>query len=283
MFNVQELTEQAGYEYWVLRKCLIAVEKHAGVSSDVTVVFLKDGTKEHFLQMYSHFGSAKQVQVIEDLSPLLFVSSYKMIDMYIEWILNSNGQQVPRRFDQKYRICIDNASMLSLPSEISSDDHNVLLELYDKLRLKRNCIIHGSWGRNQKGDLQFDYTKGEVQDQETIIFKDVINLAELAVLFYDRIHSQQGAEQIETSYRYLSDQLIVLHQSHTFGIVNPRFYEVILEADDKGTVELGPIREYLKKDNTNHNVAYKLTVRTPSKELIFTSKELNGKDSISLK
>ncbi|KIY20661.1 hypothetical protein [Mesobacillus subterraneus] len=122
MFNVQELTEKAGYEYWVLRKCLVAIEKHAGVSSDVTVAFRKDGTKEHIMQMYSEFGSEKRVQVIEDLSPLLFVSSYKMIDMYIEWILYSNGQQVPRRFDQKYKTCIENASTLSLPTPISVDD-----------------------------------------------------------------------------------------------------------------------------------------------------------------
>lgn len=174
MFNVQELTEKAGYEYWVLRKCLIAIEKHAGVSSDVTVAFRKDGTKEHIMQMYSEFGSEKRVQVIEDLSPLLFVSSYKMIDMYIEWILYSNGQQVPRRFDQKYRICIENASTLSLPTGISVDEHNVLLELYDKLRLKRNHIIHGSWGRNQKGDLRFDFMERGIRDQDTINFKDVI-------------------------------------------------------------------------------------------------------------
>lgn len=282
MFNIQDLTEKAGYEYWVLRKCLIAIEKHAGVSSDVTVVFRKNCTKEHIMQLRSEFGSEKRVQVIEDLSPLLFVSSYKMIDMYVEWLLNNNGQPVPRRFDQKYRICIENASTLSLPSAISVDDHNVLLAFYDKLRLKRNHIIHGSWGRNQKGDLQFDYTERDIHDQDTISFKNVINLAELTVLFYDQIHSQQGAEQIETSFRYLSDKLIKLHQSHTFGINNPRFYEVILEADDESTVELVPIWEYLKKDNMNYPVAFKLTVRTSSKEMTFTAKELIGKDIILL-
>lgn len=250
MFIVQDLTEKAGYEYWVLRKCLSAIEKHAGVSSDVTVSFCKDGTKEHIMQMYSEFGSEKRVQVIENLSPLLFVSSYKMIDMYIEWLLN----------------------YASTPPMIWVSDHEVLLALYEKLRLKSYYIIHGFWGRNVNGDLQFNYTDKGTLDQDEIGFNDVINLAELIV-----INNQIGAEHIETSFRYLSDQLIILHQSHSFGIDKPRFYEVILEAEDESTIELQPIREYLKKDFMNHPVSFKLTVRTPSKELIFTNKDLSGK------
>lgn len=272
MFQAQDLTEKAGYEYWVLRKCLLAIEKHRSVSSDVTVVFHKDGTKEHILQMYSEFGSEKRVQVIEDLSPLLFVSSYKMIDMYIEWLLDSNGLPIPRRFDQKYQTCRANATTLALPSFISQLDHGVLLALYDQLRLKRNYIIHGSWGRTINGDLQFDYTDRGMQDQDCVAFKTIVNLSELVVLLYDRIHNQHNAH-LETSFRFLSDQLFSLHQSHSFGITRPRFYEVIMEANDGSKIELQPIRDYFQKDNMNQPFSFNMTIRTPSKEFMLTDKE----------
>lgn len=127
------------------------------------------------------------------------------------------------------------------------------------------------------GDLQFNYTDKGILDQDEIGFNDVINLAELIVLFYDRIHNHPGVEHIQTSFRYLSDQLIMLHQSHSFGIDKPRFYEVILEAEDESIIELQPIREYLKKDIMNHPVSFKLIVRTPNKELIFNRQRLKWK------
>ncbi|WP_153126696.1 hypothetical protein [Peribacillus tepidiphilus] len=47
MFRGQDLVEKLGYERWVLKESVLAVEKGYGITSDSTVTFQLNGLKTH--------------------------------------------------------------------------------------------------------------------------------------------------------------------------------------------------------------------------------------------
>lgn len=68
------------------------------------MIFHLNGLKTHKLEMYEEFGSNKRIEVLENLSPLLFVTCYKALEVIFEWILKENVDDVPFQFAKKINL-----------------------------------------------------------------------------------------------------------------------------------------------------------------------------------
>lgn len=90
---LQKLAERTEYETWLLEAVYALVEQEFFLSWPDAVVYPADKSKAQF------FGYARGNIVLVDWrpgfmnagSPLVFVSTLKVLDMLIEWVLEQNG------------------------------------------------------------------------------------------------------------------------------------------------------------------------------------------------
>ncbi len=223
MFDTTELVDKLGYEKWVINESLQAIKQANGTLSGRTIQFNPENIS-HFVNAGEHLGSQRGVRIIEKLSPLLFVTSYKIIDMIFEWILKENSNKVPWQFAQKIKLYkeLKQGSSLHIPESIHDEQEllNIMFLLYEKLAPYRNQIIHGSWGSIvNNGDLSFSFTKHEEDYEKEISFKDILNFSEAATLLANEFTTPSlNSSFVFTTIKFLLDEILNLHGGTPFGV-----------------------------------------------------------------
>ncbi|MCX6376793.1 MAG: hypothetical protein NTU88_12305, partial [Armatimonadetes bacterium] len=157
----QELREQIGYEGWLIQRCHDCLEKNKGIIAPLTVVIHDDGARDFHVVITDYIGAASAASLVNDMTPLIFCSSFKILDLVLEWCLRENGITPAQRafsFSEKIRRCRTNAIKV-WPDfiENSAALQTVITAMYAYCRPKRNAIVHDVWGTNVDGDLHFDY------------------------------------------------------------------------------------------------------------------------------
>ncbi|BCC09770.1 TPA: hypothetical protein ACTZ2G_005407 [Bacillus cereus] len=265
MFRGQDLVEKLGYERWVLRESVLAVEKGYGITSDSTVTFQLDGLKTHKLEMYAEFGSSKRIEVLENLSPLLFVTCYKALDMIFEWILEENESNVPFQFAKKIKLYehSNGLSEFKYPTSLINEQPliQVFFKLYKKLAIYRNKIIHGNWGTNVCGDLYFSFEDRNKHYELNVSFKDILYLSEAVSLLTDELIARSvDSESVYMTIKFLVDKLEHLHGDPLFNISKPKHYKVEYELGDKNFIDIEEIRNYLIKQSSGMPISFHLLI-----------------------
>lgn len=266
MYDIAKLEEKLGYEKWVLREAVLAVEKHHGTVSDQTVVFQLNGTKSHIISISDELGAHKRVEMLEKLSPLLFVTSYKIIDMIFEWILEENVATVPFQFSRKIELLENhiNQSNLILPAILISEKQvvDVLFSLYKEWALYRNKIIHGNWGTIINGSLNFSFTDKGTPFQLNIDFKNILNLAEIVSnIANELLKPSDHSLAVFVSVKYLLDTLSEFHRNAKFNVQKPRYFKAEIQGGKNMNVNNKDIRDYLFSQSSGMPISYTLLIR----------------------
>lgn len=287
MFNSQKLIEKLGYERWVLRESVLAVEKAYGIQSDSTVIFQLDGIKNHTIELFEELGSNKRIEVLENLSPLLFVTCYKALDMIFEWILEENEENVPYQFHKKIKLFESSSSLPGFKYPLSLNNEQkliqVLFSLYKKFAIYRNKIIHGNWGTNINGDLKFSFEDRGKHFELNVSFEDIICLSEVVSLVADELISESSdSDSIHITIKFLLDKLKHLHESNLFNISKPRHYKVEFELGNNSIINIKEIYTYLKKQNLDTSVTFTLYIFSKTEKWLFPWQVIRYMDSIDI-
>jgi len=102
--SVNELKDKFGYELWILN--FIINKKHV-LNSEISPNFFYYDDKQLRKVLVQDFpGSGILKEFLENISPLIFLTCYKIIDVIFEWILEEhemNGviNKVPWNFKEK--------------------------------------------------------------------------------------------------------------------------------------------------------------------------------------
>lgn len=275
MFNTTELVDKLGYEKWVINESLLTVKQANGIVSDRTIQFKIDGLINHSFMIKDSMGSNKSVSILEKLSPLIFVTSYKILDMIFEWILKENCGSVPWQFAQKINLYneLKQNSNLRLPELIQDEQEllDILFLLYEQLTVYRNQIIHGSWGSIiNNGDLSFSFTKSDVLYEKEISFKENLNFAEAVTLIANELTTPSlNSPLVLTTTKYLLDKIPNLHSGTLFDVHKPFHYKVEYEVNEIEIVDVQKINDHLQHQSNNYPYSFELIVVSPKKRWAF--------------
>ena len=265
------LQEKLGYEQWVLQESINILELNKGKLSSYTVEINDNSPVVLKVMASEHFGASLAADLINEMSPLLFSASYKILDMVIEWIIHENQGDCPWQFSKKISLLNDKQGSLTLPTLFSFDTEifNVLVRLYSNLVDFRNAITHGKWGKNQEGNLSFNFEKRDGSIiKTTISFEQVMGFSECMAWCANELinHSTtpEISEKVALSIKWSLDKLHSLHGGTLFGIPSPRFFKVIrrtkLNDDEIVKIDLKGIRKTLNDITMNSQYAYSLLV-----------------------
>jgi len=142
------LQEKLGYELWLLDFLSRTQETFDGGAniSTITLTNRQPGANVA-IAVTEVIGSGAAMKVMEAMSPLTFIASYKIFDMIFEWILEENHEagkvrRVPWRFSEKIE-AISN-SKLAFPSLLRSEPYikEYLFKLYSNLLKFRTEVVH---------------------------------------------------------------------------------------------------------------------------------------------
>jgi len=189
MFDKDVLQELIGYERWVLEELVIVVKDYVGLVPEGNFAYNGERPLAFLFKGKVVMGGQNQRKVVEDLSPLIFVTSYKVIDMIFEWILIENVEKVEWKFADKIKQLkgMFKKPYPNLPPVLDGNKRLLLtfFALYKELLLYRSSVIHKVWGTNQKGNLAFCFVHNGKTYSLDMSFQEVIKLAELVTLFFN--------------------------------------------------------------------------------------------------
>lgn len=209
-----KLSERTEYETWLLEAVYALVEQELFPSWPDAVVYPVDKSKAQF------FGYARGNIVIGDWrpgflnagAPLVFVSTFKLLDMLIEWTLDENGVPSTFRFQEKLQH-LKGSPIFPPLIESRGWLKERLIGLYSTLEPFRGTIIH---------DKQFTATDGAIRVSSskkgiigTAIDISGANLRKLALTIVSVLRYIDGTWQLdqvrEKILRHDLDELATLH------------------------------------------------------------------------
>ena len=265
----QLLEEQLGYERFVLNACASAVQKSKGQSSEVEIVINDVPPHSLHIGITDYVGSHHGAAIVQEISALIFTAAYKVIDMIAEWVIAENQGNCPWPFSDKLAV-LDGNAPLQFPGFLSQDARlrTMVVELYRNLQQYRNAITHGEWGKNNDGNLQFNFTRNNRHFALSVPFETVLNfgraMALTAELLVDPI--LQSQERLN-SLRFLFDRLAALHQQQPFAVLEPRHYRVIRRVTTSTrplTIDLDAIRKQVAFRSGDHPSTFDLRIELRS-------------------
>ena len=266
----QFLEEMLGYERYVLRASVDAFRLHLGKTGPVEIVINDQSQHSLGLSVGDVFGSEHGARVVQELSPLIFTASYKLLDMVMEWTIRENGLTCPPGFEAKIQV-IGTTPTLIFPDILGTDAQlrSVAASLYRELLPYRNAITHNVWGKNVSGDLQFNFQKKGQQFTRMVPFQDVLVFAESMSLLGDLLVDGPLADAYKLlTIKWLFDRIDTLHGEAKFNILQPCYFKVVWRTTTPSAgsvqVDLDEVRNRVAFQAGNAPAIYDLTVEAQS-------------------
>lgn len=189
-------------------------------------------------------------------APLIFVSSFKLLDMFIDWVIENNGGRATFRFQQK----IDRLNQpIVFPPFVECRPwlKERLVGLYRTLEPLRGTIIHDRHFASTDGSLQVSSSKHGVVGVPVQI--SAHHLRKLVLTIVATLNYIKGVwafdEYREKTLRHDLDEIAPLHGLPLFGQRQPFFTRVRVyqtSADpfgvDPSLVKADLSRRYLDQD-----------------------------------
>lgn len=294
--QANSLSEKIAYEKYVALNSLQVVSSIFKFDTVTGIEYVDHKYSTHILMAYESLGADKVKDFIEDnLLPLLFITSYKMLDMVIECIFNINNiNNIPGNYEVKYieisKLLNDNK--LIFPNMLTAADWSNLIETYGRLRLFRNIIIHRKGLVFQNGDMYFNNGADCITKEQVIAFTSCMHivtellLSDIMNVYYDAMENTFKKEMLK-----LSPLLGSNYQSSPYNTVEIRFiyYNISNSGDD--LINLTDIRQKISANNVgNETIHYIIEVNRcgelwsiPSLSIPDTQDEICLKDYDSYK
>ena len=267
-FNAASLTrlsERTEYEAWLLEAVYALVENELFPSWPDGVIYPVDRSKAQF---FAHMR-ASSIQgdwrpgFLNAGAPLVFVSTFKLLDMLIEWILEENGHQSTFRFQQKLQRL---SGSLIFPPSIESRAwlKERLTGLYSTLEPLRGTIIHDKHFTATDGTIRVASSKNGIIGIPVVI--SATHLRVLARTIVSVIRYVEGAWHLgefrEKKLRHDLDELTVLHGLPSLGQLPPFHTCVRVYSTDSDPLLVDPmvIRRDLANRYANQDCSFDLRV-----------------------
>jgi hypothetical protein len=215
-----KLAERTEYETWLLEAVYALVEQELFPSFPDAVVYPVDKSKAQF------FASGRLNIVIGDWrpgflnagAPLVFVSTFKLLDMLIEWTLEENGVPSTFRFQQKLQH-LKGSPIFPPLIESRGWLKERLIGLYSTLEPLRGTIIHDKHFTATDGAIRVSSSKkGSIGPAKEI---SAAHLRKFALTIVSVLRYVDGTWQLnqvrEKILRHDIDELAMLHRLPLLG------------------------------------------------------------------
>ncbi len=230
--QMKELHELTEYERWSLTSLAelsgnIDLEKYTVdtlVEKPINREVALDGNRTAYLRATGSVGGSGVNQVISDITPLIFASSYKCLDLFVEWFLKINGSSSSgtsddwRFFEKTSEMeTLDFDDTPNVPAIFQTDERilEAISNLYIELEDYRHSIIHDM-------DFELNGSKLIVEDgsggsyvfggEELFSFAGVISVSIEAII--SDTHDYVTKRQLTT----MLDNLTDIHNVPHFGL-----------------------------------------------------------------
>ncbi|HHT9114624.1 MAG: hypothetical protein HZA47_11685 [Planctomycetes bacterium] len=267
--NRSELIDVLEYERYILKKSIRIQEMKLGKASPLTITVSDNPPHEGSIKFTESLTSVAESEVIKSLSPLIFVSAFKICDMIIEWVLNENGKKPKGHFwNFMTKISAIQDHSIIFPDFLQTEPlfNKVLISIFIYFRPRRNAIVHGGWGKQVDGDLHFNF---KYEDQlsspkstvnEKLRHDDILTFADYAVKLSDLLITPSSKNTITIdAIKYLSDRLKHFHKENEFGITLPRYFNVVRKTV-KEEIDIDEILKILKIQTLEAPFSFHLTI-----------------------
>ena len=205
--NVEIFNESIGYEIYFIKNSLKNLDKGEYLINRYGIVFKDHNYKTHLINISDSFGSNLIPSYIkENLIPLVFTSSFKIIDMFFEYIIKTNETSCPWQFSAKIQLLEEKLCSYQKLNNIGEAELNSIFYLYKNLTIYRNKLIHGMWGKieNEKMVFEMNGNKCEIE------FEEVLAFANVSQIIGKVINSEEHSELIKAYVSTLHRELNVL-------------------------------------------------------------------------
>ena len=238
---ISDLTDRTEYEAWLLEAVYDIATQPIAASPGDGWIYPPDGSPP---QVYL-YGSVNMIigdwrpKFLEVGSPLVLVTSFKLLDMMIEWVLVQNGGTATYRFAQKITVL---GGAVVFPPLIESRPwlRERLIALYKEFVPLRGTIIHERHFQATGGTLQVSSSRGGTLGP-TVIFS-ANDLRNSAVVLVSLLRCLEGVWTMdlfrEKRIRRAVDELSHLHRLPSMNQLPPEFLTVRVYVPDEDPIEI---------------------------------------------
>ncbi|MDH4128318.1 MAG: hypothetical protein OEV44_06165 [Spirochaetota bacterium] len=207
-----------------------------------------DGKKfNHQMTLESDYCQYVKDEIIESMMPMIFISSYKLLDGIFEWILEENlnaeknltennktiqVNKIPFQFSRKINLIKDNYDKLKYPFAKNINFlKDYLFALYKKLCDYRNEIVHGDNFKVGNKVLTINDIKN---NNINITLKELEAFMRLLIEITRLFTGVESLDNLKLNQiKNCLDIIENIHQLNKFNINNFKFVNVIYEIHNK--------------------------------------------------
>jgi hypothetical protein len=256
--SLAELSVRTEYEAWFLEAVYEIVDQRIAASKPDQFVYRPSGeppVSVKYASSHIMIGDWRG-GFLKVGAPLVFVTTFKLLDMLIEWVLVQNGNASTHRFAEKIK-ALKGAVQFPTLVETRPWLRERLCALYKQLDPLRGTIIHNRHFKSASSSLEISSTRGgTVGPVVTISEADLRNLT---LVLVSVIRCLQGMWTIdafeEKRLRRSLDELTHLHKLPDLGQLPPVRLTVRLFVSDEESItfDIAKVRsdvaaKFAKKD-----------------------------------
>lgn len=262
---IPRLAERTEYETWLLEAVYAISEQELFPSWPDAVVYPINRSQAQF------FAHGRANIVIGDWrpgflnagAPLVFISTFKLIDMIIEWVLAENGVPSTYRFQEKLRQL---GASTVFPPAVESRPwlKERVIGLYRTLAPLRGTIIHDKHFTTLDGAIRVSSSRdGVVGPAFDLSAAQLRTLASTVVGILRYVEGRWSLDDVrDRTLRHDLDAVVALHGQPLLGQRRPfharvRVYTV---GDDPLDVDLGAIRADIAARYSDQDCSFDLRV-----------------------
>lgn len=222
--SFSKLTQRSEYESWLLEAVYaIAEQELFPVDPDAVVYPVTKSKVQFYVSARANITTGGwQPGFLHAGAPLVFVSIFKLLDMFIEWVLDENGEPPTFRFQDKLRRLTD-SPLFPPPIETRPWLKERLIALYKNLEPLRGTIIHDKHFTATDGAIRVSRSKNGIVGPAVEI--SAANLRRLALIIISVLKYVVDAWQLddvrEKTLRHDLDGLVALHALPLLGQKRP--------------------------------------------------------------
>jgi len=262
---LSKLAERTEYETWLLEAVYAIVEQELFPSWPDAVVYPVDKSKVQFFA----YGRGNinigdwRPGFLNAGAPLVFVSTFKLLDMLIEWMLEENGEPSTFRFQQKLQR-LKGSPIFPQAIESRTWLKERLIGLYSTLEPLRGTIIHDKHFTATDGAIRVSSSKKGIIGSAVDI--SAAQLRKLAVTIVSVLRYIDGTwhldELREKVLRHELDELVALHGRPLLGQKRPfhTHVRVYLKGTDPLDVDPMAIRSDLAARYVDNDCSFELRI-----------------------